>query len=295
MICNTLTNDGMVGPVLPNRITYSNVSQYDLRKYSSATYGVKYVVSGTEYYCANGKEFAVSQKKFLLLNYDSELDLSVRSKKNVIGFCIHIDRKMLHDVHLMLSQSKSWLLDNPFESSTALQFDELLYLENENDLGRYLQLLAQKFDPNTHTISIEKEEVFFHIGKHLLELQNHLPKRNALNVSKHSTHRELIHRLSIAKEILDTTPESCNIEELAKTSMLSPAHFYRSFKKLYQVSPYQYLLKKRLQQAAEMLRKKDQNITEVAFHSGFADLPSFSKSFKKVYGHSPTLFAHQSA
>jgi len=293
MICNTFNNYGLAGPASPNRITYSVVNEFETTKYRSPSYGIKYVLSGTEYYGIDKKEFAVTQKRFLLVNDDQALDILVRSKKNVTGFCIHVDQRMLQNVHSVLSQTEDFLLTYPLESGTPPQFDELLYSENENNLGKYLQVLAQKFDPYTSTIDIEKEEIFFNISKYLLELQNHLPKRNALNVSKNSTQQELIHRLAIAKEILDSTIDCCNIEEVAKTSMLSPAHLYRSFKKVYQVSPYQYLLKRRLQRAAGLLMNRDQNITEIAFQCGFPDLASFSKAFKKEYGYSPKSFALQ--
>jgi AraC-like DNA-binding protein len=84
--------------------------------------------------------------------------------------------------------------------------------------------------------------------------------------------------------------ETLNIEWVAREAMLSSSHFFRSFKKSYGISPYQYFFQKKMRRAAHLLCKRNMTATEVALECGFPDLASFSKAFKKVYQKSPKQF-----
>jgi transcriptional regulator GlxA family with amidase domain len=70
--------------------------------------------------------------------------------------------------------------------------------------------------------------------------------------------------------------------------MLSPFHFIRTFRQAYQLTPYQYLLEVRLQNAQQMLQSKSLAITEVSHSCGFSDVCAFSKAFKKRFGIAPS-------
>lgn len=79
------------------------------------------------------------------------------------------------------------------------------------------------------------------------------------------------------------------VDKIAEVSCMSRFHFTRSFKKRTGMSPYQYLKQVRFFNAKESL-KKDVDVTEVAFKSGFNSLENFSAAFKKEYGVSPRAF-----
>lgn len=96
-------------------------------------------------------------------------------------------------------------------------------------------------------------------------------------------------KLQTAKNYIDlhfTTIE--NVESVAKESSISEYHFYRLFKQIFGVSPYHYITQKKLELAQELLRDKVLSVTDVAMVCGFADLASFSKSFKNFFEISPS-------
>jgi AraC-like DNA-binding protein len=114
---------------------------------------------------------------------------------------------------------------------------------------------------------------------------------NALSSLKVETKKELLLRLKKANQYMDEQFLTINdINEVAVYCNLSEFHFYRSFKQAFAVSPYQYLLRKRLKLAASLLNQKEMNITAIALHCNFPDLPTFSKAFKKQFGISPSQF-----
>jgi transcriptional regulator GlxA family with amidase domain len=80
------------------------------------------------------------------------------------------------------------------------------------------------------------------------------------------------------------------IQELAKRVRLSPWHFIRLFKAETSVTPKQYIRYFRMKQAEELLGQSFLSVKEVAANLGFEDRSHFSRDFKKINGHAPTVF-----
>jgi AraC-like DNA-binding protein len=77
---------------------------------------------------------------------------------------------------------------------------------------------------------------------------------------------------------------------MAAAAGLSRAHFSREFKHAFGVSPHAYLLTRRLERAASLLRVTDHTVTEVCMDVGLQSLGSFTTSFKRMYGKTPTEY-----
>jgi YesN/AraC family two-component response regulator len=84
--------------------------------------------------------------------------------------------------------------------------------------------------------------------------------------------------------------ENFSIDELSRESGYSNMHFYRKIKALTGETPSQFLRTIRLKRAAELLRAKSDNITQIAYSVGFNSLPYFSKCFKEKFGTTPGQF-----
>ncbi len=85
-----------------------------------------------------------------------------------------------------------------------------------------------------------------------------------------------------------------SINEIAAEMGVSRAQFFRKVKAVSDISPQKLILNIRMKMAVEMLRTREYNISEVAYKVGFNDPTYFSKSFKSVFGMSPTEFLRQS-
>ena len=93
------------------------------------------------------------------------------------------------------------------------------------------------------------------------------------------------------KEVVEANVyNNLKMEELAALTGLSLSSFKREFEKQYGNSPARYIKKRKLEQAAKMLKGTELRISEVAFDTGFNDLAHFSKSFQKEYGVSPSTY-----
>ncbi|MEM6884238.1 MAG: helix-turn-helix domain-containing protein [Verrucomicrobiota bacterium] len=78
-----------------------------------------------------------------------------------------------------------------------------------------------------------------------------------------------------------------SVDTLAKQAGLSRSQFNRTFKKLFGLSPHDYLKSLRINAAAQQLRETELTTTEIALQSGFYDHSHFSKVFKSIMGVTP--------
>jgi AraC-like DNA-binding protein len=94
-----------------------------------------------------------------------------------------------------------------------------------------------------------------------------------------------------AKDLADARyAEPLEVEDLAKAAGLSPAHFSREFRAAFGESPHGYLLTRRLERAAALLRTTDRSVAEICFDVGLRSVGSFTTSFTRTYGMSPTAY-----
>ena len=83
-----------------------------------------------------------------------------------------------------------------------------------------------------------------------------------------------------------------DLQTISVFSCLSKYHLIRLFKRCYGLTPHQYLTEKRLELAKKLLRS-DRSVMETCFQIGFDSPNSFSATFKKYTGLSPTVYKKQ--
>jgi AraC-like DNA-binding protein len=94
-----------------------------------------------------------------------------------------------------------------------------------------------------------------------------------------------------AKDLVDARyPEPLSVSDMARAAGLSRAHFSREFRRTFGESPHQYLLTRRLERAAALLRNTDRDVTEICHAVGLSSLGSFITRFGVVYGMSPNAY-----
>lgn len=74
---------------------------------------------------------------------------------------------------------------------------------------------------------------------------------------------------------------------LAEECCLSPNYFHRIFKQNFSITPFEYILKMRMEKALRLLIYTDKPIKEIAYKAGYEDEAYFSRMFSKIYQESP--------
>jgi AraC-like DNA-binding protein len=94
-----------------------------------------------------------------------------------------------------------------------------------------------------------------------------------------------------AKDLADARFfDRLDVDDMAAAAGLSRAHFSREFRRAFGESPHQYLLTRRLERAASLLRMTDRSVADICFSVGLQSVGSFTTSFTKTYGVSPTVY-----
>ncbi|MDP9220269.1 MAG: helix-turn-helix transcriptional regulator [Actinomycetota bacterium] len=84
--------------------------------------------------------------------------------------------------------------------------------------------------------------------------------------------------------------EPVDVADMARAAGLSQAHFSREFRRTFGESPHSYLLTRRLERAAAMLRTTDRTVADICVSVGLVSVGSFTSSFGRVYGTTPTAY-----
>ena len=94
-----------------------------------------------------------------------------------------------------------------------------------------------------------------------------------------------------AKDLADARyREPLDVASLARAAHLSGAHFSREFRRAFGETPHRYLLTRRLERAAALLRNTDRSVADICLSVGLTSVGSFTTSFGKLYGMSPTAY-----
>ena len=94
-----------------------------------------------------------------------------------------------------------------------------------------------------------------------------------------------------AKDLADARYfEPLDVDDMARAAGLSRAHFSREFRRAFGESPHAYLLTRRLERAAALLRTTDNSVAEICLAVGLQSIGSFTTSFSRTLGESPTAY-----
>jgi AraC-like DNA-binding protein len=94
-----------------------------------------------------------------------------------------------------------------------------------------------------------------------------------------------------ARDLMDREyARPLDVAALARTALMSTAHFSRQFREAYGETPYAYLMTRRIERAKALLRLGDLSVTEVCLEVGCSSLGSFSARFTQLVGETPTAY-----
>src|SRR5476651_2682029 len=100
-----------------------------------------------------------------------------------------------------------------------------------------------------------------------------------------------VRHLVRARDLADARyTEPLTVDDLAAAACLSRAHFSREFRRAFGETPYSYLLTRRLERAATLLRGADYSVADICMRVGLSSVGSLTSSFTGAYGRTPTQY-----
>jgi AraC family transcriptional regulator len=273
-------------PMDIDMIYYSELEEwYTTNAFRS--FSVKYVVDNCIYYKIDGKEHAVKAGTYMTAcKYDN---VYAYNKLPIKSICIDICPDTVLETFTVLTSGHEDF-DNFLSGHFKYpEFFESLNAVTNTTIGAKLQQLLSRIEKEK-TPDINKEW-FMDLSERIIyqEYGNYLAL-NEINSVKATTRKEVLHRLLLAKEFMDSNYlEIAEIREIADHCNMSEYHFFRRFKEVYKKTPYQYITEQKMQKARQLLSEKKHTVSEVALLCNFPDVFTFSKSFKKFFGIPPSL------
>lgn len=252
---------------------------------------LKTFYGGEAHYAVAGGHYRVDDQCYLLLNAGQEYAITVDAPTAVESFCLFFAPGLAEDVFYSLTTKAVNLLDAPTPPMRIPRhFYERTYPHDAVVSPALFQLRAASIANEVDDGRLDEQ--FHQIMQQLLvrhqQVQN---EALALPYLRVATREELYRRLYRARDyLLAMLDQPLTVSDMAEQANLSPNHFLRTFKALFQQTPHQYLLQQRLQRAAHLITTTKFSITEIALAVGFASLGSFSWRFRRAFGQSPEQY-----
>lgn len=292
---NVIDEQNLVFDELPRNgslINYSMLRDLKSTPVVFRSFSIKYVLEGCENYTINGNRFQVQNQHYLLANTHSAGAVEIDSEKIVKAICIDVAPTILSEVVASHLEPDCSIADQNLDRFfTTSDFFESFYPSTQTLLGKTLHTLGTKLSNSPFEKHEFSKEFYYHLSEQLIA--DHIPifkQLQSVRSVKAETKKELLRRVLRGKDYINTCyMHPLSIEQVAQECHLSEYHFFRLFKAVVGISPHQYLISKRIENAHTLLLNKSHSVSDIAFLCGFSDVFSFSKAFKKHTGTSPSL------
>jgi AraC family transcriptional regulator len=93
--------------------------------------------------------------------------------------------------------------------------------------------------------------------------------------------------------IEDNLDSTIRANDLAGVVRLSTSYFFRAFRKTFGETPVDYIMRRRMLRAQELMRKSRVSLSQVALECGMCDQAHFSRTFRRIVGTNPTVWRRQ--
>jgi len=280
---------------LPAHVGY--ILHEQARSYHGAGAGllsIKSFYNGEAHYAIGSRRFVVNDASYFILNNGQFYDIQIEANQPIESFCLFFAPEFVDDVQHSISNGTDRLLTEP-QSPVSLSpaFFERTYPHDQSVSPALMPLrLAVAQGQPDQAWMIEQ---FHLIMRRLLQMQASIYQEvDSVPAIRAATREELYRRLHYAREYaaaLFTTP--ITLDDMARAACLSPNHLLRTFKQVFDQTPYQYVVAKRIAYAQELLRSTDQGVTDICFAVGFTSLGTFSWWFRQHIGVSPRTYRRQ--
>lgn len=243
-------------------------------------------LDGPQVYHVGSKAFSISTEKYLLINEGQIFKTSVKSdipnRMVTLAFQVGLAAEILRSMHV----SDVALLDDPFRNSSGAPE----FLEKTYSIDSVIQQSVRELIVSDLHID-ETEQKLENLLTYIISQQLNI-RREILSIrkSKPGTRLEIFKRLHWSLDFLhENFNNDLTVDKLAREACLSTFHYKRLFTELFNTSPYQYLIDKRLEKACNLLRDGTK-VSEACLKVGWKDPSSFSRLFKKRFSTTPEQF-----
>jgi len=276
-----------------NMVYYSELNEWYTNN-AFRNFSLKYVMEGAIQYKGGGFNYIVKKDELLISERQPGVIAQFGSaRSSTKSICVDISPETINEVYTCLcTKTPGDFMDGLYyRSFRDFQFDTELLSVNDFDGKVLLQKLAAAISATGCSPGGNSDWVFALAELIVARKEKGVSQMQLLSCIKSSTKTEIFRRLRIGKAFMDNNFLGIHsIGEVAAYCAISEYHFIRMFRQLHHTTPYQYLLKKRLEFSLQLMKTEETLLSDIAVRCGFPDLPTYSKAFKRIYRIAPSVF-----
>jgi AraC family transcriptional regulator len=245
----------------------------------------KFVVSGQETYHIRGRKYKVEKGEYILGNPGTIASIEINGQEDTKGLCVDVSDKIIAEV----AECHYAHAKDICEFLLSDQFLVNKYNVKNTNLGYALGEISRRISRGNYHEDLLNTELFYSIAESIVTDQQMIFEQySKLDYKKPETKESLFRQLLEAREYMDAhLTGEISLDLIARQAFISKYHFIRLFKSTFSLSPYQYVLRRKLELAKAKLTQ-GMTVQDTAYALNYPDVPSFSKAFKAAYGITPS-------
>ncbi len=244
------------------------------------------VLTGSERYNVHGFAETVRPGECLVVNEDQPYESSIQESKPVETLCVFFTSNDAADA-AKASLPVGTQLDDPGRDAPSFEFAAV-----KRTCDGVLGALAAALPDMRDTPHIAQEEHTSRLLQAMIAWER--PNWRAatrFQVLKASTRAELMRRCMIARAFIEATyVDDISLAQVARVAGLSRTHLLRAFRQCFGETPYQALLRLRLERAKDLLVTKRHTVSEVGLSVGYENFSAFARAFRRRFGVAPSTY-----
>jgi AraC-like DNA-binding protein len=255
---------------------------------------IRWTRNGQRSFESGREQFSVDDSGYLVFNGGREFSSFVESNTAVSCYCVSFAPHVAEDALRSMVTAADQLLEDPYnERFQPVQFFETAYRHNivVSPLLRRLEMAVEsECEPHAWF-----EEQFRYLIARLLTNHREIAREiDRVPAAKAATRLEIYRRIVLARDYMEAAlHKPIGVSDIASAAYFSPFHFLRSFKQVFNETPHQYLTRRRIERAQNLLLQTDMSVTSICIEVGFESLGSFSTLFRRHSGVSPERYRSQ--
>lgn len=258
---------------------------------SPSVLSVRWSENGQRFFDVGKQRYAVDDTGYMVFNNGTEFASEIDSETLVRCYTVNFVPGMAEEVLRSLITPADRLLDEPNATDLPeVNFYEKTY-RHDVSVTPVLRRLAHYADREEADYAWFEDQFRQLVEGMLSAHRNIFREMEQIPAIRASTREEIYTRLHTARDFMEANlHQPLTIPQIARQACLSTHHFLRMFKLVFQETPHQYLTRRRMERARQLLMNSDASVTQICFALGFESLGSFSWLFRSRTGLSPEQF-----